>query len=79
LPTGGKVGLFRSIAFVSFAIQLMALPIFLFALIYKYFGHGELLDSNHLIWGLVTASSALVLVLASAKAWNLSKNRPSGR
>jgi len=74
-PKPGKVGPIRSIAFAFFVIQSVALPVFLFALIYGHFAHADLVDSKQLTWGLIQGSSALTLVLRSAKAWNLYMGR----
>lgn len=70
-PKSGKVGLIRSIALVFFITQSVALPVFLFALIYGHFTRTDLVDSKLLIWALTQGFSALTLVLKSAKAWNL--------
>jgi hypothetical protein len=74
-PKNGKVGLFRAAALVFYMVQSIALPVLLFGLIYGHFARTELLDSNHLVWALVQASSAVVLILISAKVWSLFKRR----
>ncbi|HLZ93212.1 MAG TPA: hypothetical protein VKQ28_16005 [Candidatus Acidoferrum sp.] len=74
-PKTGKVGFFRSVAFIFFFLQSVPIPIALFALLYKKFGHVELFDSSQLIWYLVESFSGLGLLLFSAKTWNLSLQR----
>jgi hypothetical protein len=75
-PKEGKVGLPRAIAFTFFLVQAFTLPIFLIALAYEKLKSFELIDADHLIWGLVGSSSAFVLVLVLAKSWHLLKRLP---
>jgi hypothetical protein len=74
-PKTGKVGFFRSAAFVFFFLQAVPLPMAIFALLYKSFGRVELVDSRQLIWYLTESLSGLGLLLFSVKVWNLSLGR----
>lgn len=74
-PKKGKIGLVRAIAITFFLIQTFALPPFVFALLYKRMANLELLEPNHLIWGLAQASSALAILSVAVKAWHV----PIGR
>ena len=71
-PSKGKVGFIRAAAFGFYFLQAVPIAMAVFALLYGKIRGIELLDSTQLIYYLVGSTSALIFLLISAKAWDLS-------